>query len=464
VGAREITKALPTTNKTYAVPMALEYAACAKRMFGDLRAAMTTPDDSEGKPQAMDFDKLRDVMRETKYRIKVGNLEAQHEDELLAERRRHSSELKETRLVVENETLKRVLASAGTSAMPTHSAAPGNPPAPPVSTLPAVSKMPHVQHRLSEVVAVWQRLKNPALSTVEIYEAAVKRFEGHFPELYAETIEKRHVREFIAWLQSENKSGKTIEKEHGAIRALLTIAEHEEWVTSNPARGILLPEIKGKKVRSYTPAECKQVFNSPVFVSGERPTGCKREAAYWIPLLMLHTGARREEISQLTTDRVRVSEGVHYLAIDPIDDAGRLKTDESKRAIPVHAQLLKMGFLDFVEDRIKAGGGQLFIELKTNARGQYGAKWGDWWRLYIREKVGIVDERISPSHSFRHLFITECRRLAFREDYERALVGHARGSRKDAHDGYGEHLVPSLAAELNRIDFRGLDLSHLWKG
>jgi hypothetical protein len=68
---------------------------------------------------------------------------------------------------------------------------------------------------------------------------------------------------------------------------------------------------------------------------------------------------------------------------------------------------------------------------------------------------------VSPAHSFRHTFITECRRLEFRDDYERALVGHVRGGRKDAHDGYGEHLVTALAQAINRIDFRGLDLSHV---
>jgi len=92
-----------------------------------------------------------------------------------------------------------------------------------------------------------------------------------------------------------------------------------------------------------------------------------------------------------------------------------------------------------------------------------GAKWGDWWRRYVRGTVKITDEKISPAHSFRHFFITECRRLEFREDYERQLVGHVRGGgRKDAHDGYGEHLVPALHMAINRIDFRGLDLSALF--
>ena len=119
------------------------------------------------------------------------------------------------------------------------------------------------------------------------------------------------MRKYIEWLKSEGLSPESIEKEHGAIRALLTIAEHEEWVAANPAKGVMLPALKGNKIRSYTPAECKQIFTSPVFTDSERPIAGKGEAAYWIPLLMLFTGARREEISQLTVERVKEFEKLH---------------------------------------------------------------------------------------------------------------------------------------------------------
>lgn len=465
VGTREITKALATSSRNLAIPIALEFAACAKRMFGELRMVMAAGDDEQRQTLSLDFSKLKEVSREALHRIEKRELQDEFDSELQKQRRDHLQELERVRLASENETLRCVIKSLGS--LPAHPALP--PPVAPLGT-PAATRTPAVaaeksaaRHRLSEVLPVWKRLKSPALSTIEIYEAAINRFEMHFPKLHAETIEKRDIREYVEKLQSLGLSGKTIEKEHGAIRALLTIAEHEEWINSNPASGILLPEIKGKKVRSYTPAECNQVFSSPVFTSKVRPTGCKGDAAYWIPLLLLFTGARREEIAQLTTDRVRKSENFHFLAIDPFDEDGHLKTDESKRSVPIHRVLERIGFLDFVDRRRKEGGGQLFQELKPNRRGQYGAKWGDWWRRYVREDVGITDKQIHPAHSFRHLFITECRRLSFREDYERALVGHTRGGRKDAHDGYGEHLIPSLAAELNRIDFRELNLKHLWE-
>ncbi|PTR09934.1 site-specific recombinase XerD [Nitrosospira sp. Nsp5] len=451
IGKREFIKSLHTTDKNIAVPLALSLAATAKHLFNNLKTSMSEANDN----------KQRDVLIEVKKRMRLIQEKEQGEGALIEQKLAHLREIKQVKLKAENDAFKRALASSRAGGVSIPIANKQGSAVAQESPLPQVKPKRVIWHRLSEIVPAWIRLKNPALATVEIYQAAVKRFEGHFPELYAETIEKRHMREYIEWLKSEGLSSKSIEKEHGAIRALLTIAEHEEWIVLNPAKGIMLPALKGKKVRSYTPEECKKIFNSPVFLNGERPIAAKGEAAYWIPLLMLFTGARREEICQLTTERVKESDGISHLLINPIDDDGRLKTDESQRAVPIHNELIKMGFLAFVKKQAEAGGGQLFPLLKPNKREQYGAKWGDWWGRYIRQTIGITDKRISPAHSFRHLFITECKRLRFREDYERALVGHVGGSRKDAHDEYGELLIPELAVELNRIDFRGLNLSHL---
>lgn len=453
VGGRELTKSLQTTDKCIAVPLALQLAATAKQLFINLKASM--PESKESK--------FREMMLRTKGELRLKIEREEHQDELIEQKRAHLRDTAQIKLQTENEMFKRFAATPVVSQVSVPAALAPSPAGRLETPMSKVISKKEERHRLSEIVPAWIRLKAPVTSTIEIYEDAVKRFEIHFPKLFAETIEKRHMREYIQWLPSQGLSAKTIEKEHGAIRALLTIAEHEEWIDSNPARGMMLPPVKGNTVRSYTPEECKQIFNSPVFKDGKRPIAGKGEAAYWIPLLMLFTGARREEICQLTGERVKETENIPYLLIDPLDDKGKLKTDESKRAIPIHNQLVKMGFLDFVKKQMKVGGGHLFPLLKSNKRGQYGAKWGDWWGRYIRQTVGITDQRISPAHSFRHLFITECRRLCFREDYERALVGHAGGSRRDAHDEYGEHLIPSLATALNTIDFRRLDLSYLYK-
>lgn len=319
-------------------------------------------------------------------------------------------------------------------------------------------------HKLSEALTPWQAFKKPSSGSVEIYTAGVKVFEERFPDLYAETITKADVKAFVSKRMEEGKSPKTIEKEHGIIRALLTFAVEEGWRTDNPASGVMLPkDTGGRKRRGYKPEELAALFKTDVFTKGDRPIGGKGEAAFWLPLLAVFTGARREELAQLATDRVRVEAGVPYLALDPLDDSGRLKTDESRRAVPLHRELIRLGFLEFVEDCRRAGGGHLFPLLKPNKRGQYAAKFGDWWGRYVRDKAGVEDPMIAPMHSFRHSVITDLRQQRIREDEERQILGHTdrdgRGAQKDSHDGYGEHLVPTLAEVVNMISHRGLDLS-----
>jgi integrase len=338
------------------------------------------------------------------------------------------------------------------------------PPAPQTHAVSLAEQPVGTRRSLRDALPIWIRLKKPAASTVEIYDAALARFERHYSEFSVGEITKSHIRRHVERLQSDGKSPKTIEKEHGALRALFTVAEHEEWIAANPAKGVMLPSGNATKMRSYTPDEVAAIFRSPVFTKGLRPVAGKGEAAYWVPLLLLFTAARREEVCQLTVDHVRESEGIAFLAIDPREDSGRVKTEESRRAVPLHPNLVRLGFLDYVEQRRCVPGGRLFPLLnKPNKRGQVGAKWGDWWARYVRNTVGIKDPRVQPAHGFRHLFITEGRRAKIPEGDLRRLVGHASDGPRDAHSGYGEHLVSALAEEVARIAFRGVDLSHLYQ-
>lgn len=448
-GECEFTAALGTSDRQVAVPVALELAAYAKRLFQSARIGMSEPRKS----------KLLDLIREKKAEIRQQELKERYEEQLVDQQLEHRRALEKAQLAAENAALRSALSSlANSKAAPTTDVASA---AGTVSSPPQEVTSPH---RLDAAIAVWMRLRSPSPASVEVYTAAAKRFEARHAELGIEGLTKKHIRQHIEWLQKQGKKPKTIHKEIGALRTLLNIAIHEDWISTNPASQVLLPDDgDSDNVRAYSAEEARRIFSSPVFSDGLRPVGGKGEAAYWVPILLLFTGARREEICQLTTQSIQEIAGVPAIAIDPRGDDGRVKTKESRRLVPVHRQLDALGLLDFVSSVRKKGGGALFPQLKRNKRGQLGAKWGDWWARYVHDVVGIRDKRIRPSHSFRHLFISECRRLKLREDYERALVGHVgKHSRRDVHDRYGEHDLPALTAEINKIDFRGLDFSHLF--
>ena len=71
---------------------------------------------------------------------------------------------------------------------------------------------------------------------------------------------------------------------------------------------------------------------------------------FWIPLIAMHTGARRNELCQLTPEDIIGYKGVPSFRI--ADDAGAdktMKTGASVRIVPIHSNLIRAGFLIYVE-------------------------------------------------------------------------------------------------------------------
>lgn len=461
VGCRELTKSLRTSDKHLALPLALELAAKAKRLFYDLRKIMSDISNKKN---------MEIRMRVAAEEIKLRWVKENHEEEItkLNEINRQERKVQDAIIETYRSTLgafsQQAPVANNSSEFPQcHTQSKINAPAAQEYTSDSAPAVNTPMHRLSEIIPIWISENTPAKSTISAFTFSVSRFESVHPNLYVETIEQEHINDFIKHLQSQNLNSRTIKKDHSFIRALFTIALSKKWVKSNPAIGASLPKkIKTSHppVRGYKVDELKLIFNSPVFASNERPTAGKGEAAYWIPLLLLFTGARREELCQLTTDRVRCEDGINIIDIDAMDDDGQLKTAGSIRLVPIHDGLIKLGFLDFVSKMRNSGGSNmLFPLLERNARGQYGQKWGDWWGKYMKRTIGIVDEQISPAHSFRHTFITECRRARIGDD-ARAITGHTL-RKLDDHDQYGISPIDSLAESINKITFKGLDLSHL---
>ena len=71
--------------------------------------------------------------------------------------------------------------------------------------------------------------------------------------------------------------------------------------------------------------------------------------ARWAALLGLYTGARASEVGQLLTVDVAAVDGVPAIRITDDGEDQKLKTEASNRVVPIHADLLALGFLDYVD-------------------------------------------------------------------------------------------------------------------
>jgi hypothetical protein len=112
--------------------------------------------------------------------------------------------------------------------------------------------------------------------------------------------------------------------------------------------------------RSMSRPSANLFFGSPVYTKGAQPTDGRGEAAFWLPLLGLYTGARLNELAPL---------GAADVTTD-LAEGRRLKTVGSRRSVPVHTELLRIGFTDFVDHVRKRNGanGRLFPLLTGRLR------------------------------------------------------------------------------------------------
>jgi integrase len=208
-----------------------------------------------------------------------------------------------------------------------------------------------------------------------------------------------------------------------------------------------------------------------VFTKGLRPTGGKGEAAFWLPLLALYSGARLSELAPLAVDDIKIdtASGVPFMTV--VEDAtlGRtVKTDTSVRAVPLHSELLRIGFMDFVEHaRAESGSSRrLFPEVEKGPKGTYGEVWSKWFGRYKRS-LGIDNEN-SVFHSFRHGFKDALRAAQVSEDINDALTGHAGGNRVARGYGWKDMVrrfgFPALHAAVEKVAYAELDLSRIrWR-
>lgn len=249
------------------------------------------------------------------------------------------------------------------------------------------------------------------------------------------------------------------EKSLAAIRAVFGYATANGFRDDNPLANIKAAgEASQEPSRlPYSPAELRTIFGSPVFTEGKRYEGGGGEASKWLPLLGLLTGGRLEELGRLEVADIGTEQGVHYLFIRPGEGTRRVKNLRSRRKVPLHPELIRLGFLEYVQARRDAKDRQLFPALKSE-RDQRTAAFSQWWKRYT-DGLGITDKK-KVFHSFRHGVKRALRDAQVDEALAKALMGHAD---KEVAGRYGldeEGLgfsLPTLRDALARLVYPGLE-------
>jgi integrase len=322
-----------------------------------------------------------------------------------------------------------------------------------------------VSGTMREAFVLWQKFKMPNPGAVREYGTAVERFHDLFGDLPLHEVTARHGRIFRdahmaipAYLTEEerkrsfhdlyvhfDKAGHeerpslapaSIKKYVGGLSAIFSAVLEEYDLDGNPMARIRLPgEKKGRVAaqterRPFTDAHMQRIFSSPMF------TGCEGEAdfrrclpgpnlyrddLYWVFLLGAATGARLEELGQVLVSDVRTEKGVHFLWLDNLGEDQTLKTEGSRRRVPLHPKLVDLGFLQWAREG-RSADQRVFRDVKLNSIDKLTHNLSRRANRYL-DRIGI-DERNYVFYSFRHKFKDECRDAEIPAAINDQLTGH----------------------------------------
>lgn len=280
-------------------------------------------------------------------------------------------------------------------------------------------------------------------------------------------------------------SSKSQKNYFGNIVTIFKFAVERGFIDQNPATDRLLlasfnaPSDDEPKV-VFTVDELNRLFRSPLYI------GCRddemgfakpgpnrpRRGRFWLPLIALFNGLRSNEAGQLYTEDVVEQEGVLCVRVRRVTGEGaasekRVKNRQSERLLPVHPEVLRIGFREFVETRRHAPSSpRLFPELVLGATGYFSDPFGKWFARFVDR--GIGEECKATFHSFRHHF-----RQALEEvglpipDVE--LLGGWKEERGSAEREYRSRKNPTgarllrLSKGIASVKYPGLDLTHLYR-
>ena len=227
-------------------------------------------------------------------------------------------------------------------------------------------------------------------------------------------------------LQSTKIQKKTINKKIGALTELFRTAQgwNQRIEFYNPFEGKLFPKVeKEVPYLAFDADQINQIFSKESYSSFNKLNA----NYYWLPFLALYSGARLEELASMEIKNIKQDDGIWYF------DIPRMKNDNSERKVPLHKEIIKSGFLDYVESVRARNELLLFPELtqkpkydkKTGALippSNYGKNASRRFGEYL-DSINMSDPRL-VFHSFRHTFISTISTTDNNIIVNMALVGH----------------------------------------
>ncbi|WP_178133842.1 site-specific integrase [Vineibacter terrae] len=333
----------------------------------------------------------------------------------------------------------------------------------------------HSTKTLSDLLPMFQEERRVADATADEYRVAVRMAEEHFgtpkpiceitrqdilaykrallrlPNRYTMRFPGMTVPEAIEANQKRATPYPTLspatirDKWLAHLRSVLGWCADNGIIPDNPAAGVKVDEGNAFREPSrypFTPGELAKIFGPPLFAP-EVPF----DTRHWALLLALFTGARSSsELARLRLDEIYTEQGVLVFHL-----AGASKNVRSKRIVPVHDELIRLGLREYVQMLRDKHETLLFPDWKPKD------KINDWFNRTYRHQQGVTGKG-KVFHSFRHTLKTALARAGVAKELNDLITGHADQTVSGTyiHD-QATNMIVAMAAALNKVTFDGVD-------
>ncbi|WP_348626214.1 site-specific integrase [Mesorhizobium sp. L2C067A000] len=322
-------------------------------------------------------------------------------------------------------------------------------------------------YRLFAEVCGDKPLQNYTRGDADEFRKKIQRLPWDYSK--APAYRNRSVDEILKVAESQAKTRdvqpitqRTVKRHFSALSGLWGSALSAGTVSQNIFSGFRFGSSKkaSEQRDAWTGPELEVLFSSPLYA------GCKSELRrtepgslvlkderYWLPFIAIFSGMRQEEIAQLHIEDVKEADGITFFDIN--DKPPRmLKNANAARQVPLHATLIRLGFLEYLDQCRKSRQVRLFPNLKPGgADNRLGHSFSKWFTRYRRD-IGVYRKGLD-FHSFRHSASTSMHQGGI----ERAVLDHVTG-----HSTPGEtsryvkaSALAQLQSAINSIDI-GFDI------
>ena len=229
----------------------------------------------------------------------------------------------------------------------------------------------------------------------------------------------------------------------------------------------IFPQIDGTKKADKNPhlpyrkEQLLKIFNPKHSYFKENPD------AFWACVIALFTGARINAAITLQYKDILVKDGINCIQFRSDHAIKQLKNEASERLVPIHKQLLDLGFVDYVnkqKTKLKAEDTDFIIKKCQTKSGQYNNKFftRDLSPFFMDIGVKTGNNDGYDFHSFRKNLSLALQDAGVGATYINDIIGWE--GKTTMEQSYSNHTLAQIKNEMSKFSYDFLELHFAeWK-